>query len=246
VAAGPARDFLALQERLQPSTAGAGRLAAAKPAAFVVFDLLARGGMDLRPVPWAERRRRLEELLGAQLPHGLVLMPTSADPAVGRLWMREHTDSGIEGVVAKRVDQSYRAGARGWRKVKTRLTAEAVVGGVLGTLAEPDALVVGRYRAHGRLRVAGRTTPLSAAAREHLRGVLAPPAGEHPWPEVIPSARFGQRPSEPVAYVQVAPSVVVELEVDAAYEQGRWRHPVRFVRSRLDLHPEEITQASSQ
>ncbi|MCE3556307.1 hypothetical protein LWC33_33305 [Pseudonocardia sp. RS11V-5] len=117
---------------------------------------------------------------------------------------------------------------------------------MLGSLAEPDALIVGRYGAHGRLRVAGRTTPLSAATRAHLQGVLAAPAGEHPWPEVLPSARFGQRPSEPVAYVQVAPSVVVELEVDTAFEQGRWRHPARFMRSRLDLHPEEITQASSQ
>ncbi|MCE3554502.1 hypothetical protein LWC33_23970 [Pseudonocardia sp. RS11V-5] len=239
-------DFLALQERLHPSTAGAGRLAAAKPAAFVVFDLLARQGEDLRPLPWAERRRRLEELLGTRLPHGLVLMPASADPAVGRLWMREHTDSGIEGVVAKRVDQPYCAGGRAWRKVKTRLTAEAVVGGVLGSLAEPDVLVVGRYGAHGRLRVAGRTTPLPAAARAQLQGVLTAPAGEHPWPEVIPSARFGQRPSEPVEYVQVAPSVVVELEVDAAFELGRWRHPVRFVRSRPDLRPEEVIEASSR
>jgi ATP-dependent DNA ligase len=142
--------------------------------------------------------------------------------------MREHTDSGIEGVVAKRVDQTYRAGARAWRKTKTRLTAEAVVGGVLGTLAEPDALVVGRYGAHGRLRVTGRTTPLPAAAHAHLRGILTTPAAEHPWPEVIPSARFGQRPSEPIEYVQVQPTFVVELEVDAAYEQERWRHPVRF------------------
>ncbi|MFC5948380.1 hypothetical protein ACFQH9_08850 [Pseudonocardia lutea] len=239
-------DFAALQERLQPSTAGAGRLAIAKPAAYVVFDLLARQGTDLRPLPWTERRGRLEGLLGARLPHGLVLMPTAADPAVGRLWMREHTASGIEGVVAKRVDQPYRAGARAWRKVKTRLTAEAVVGGVLGTLEEPEALIVGRYGAHGRLRVAGRTTPLPAAARAHLRDVLTAPAGDHPWPGVIPSARFGQRPSEPVAYVQVAPSVVVELEVDTAFEQDRWRHPARFMRSRPDLHPEEITQASSQ
>ena len=239
-------DFAALQERLQPSTAQAGRLAAATPAAFVVFDVLAAKGKDLRPLSWAERRWRLETLLGARLPHGLVLMPASADPAVGRLWIREHTASGIEGVVAKRVDQTYRAGARGWRKVKTRLTAEAVVGGVLGSLAEPEALVVGRYGAHGRLRVAGRTTSLSAAARAHLREVLTTPATEHPWPEMIPSARFGQRPSEPVAYVQVAPRVVVELEVDAAYEQGRWRHPVRFMRSRPDLHPEEITQAAGR
>jgi hypothetical protein len=33
------------------------------------------------------------------------------------------------------------------RKVRTRLTAEAVVGGVLGSIAHPEALIVGRYDA---------------------------------------------------------------------------------------------------
>jgi ATP-dependent DNA ligase len=233
-------DFLALQERLHPSTGHAGRLAAAKPAAYVVFDILARKGKDLRPMSWAERRRRLEMLLGERLPHGLVLMPTSTDAAVGRLWRREHSDSGIEGVVAKRVDQTYRAGARSWRKIRARLTAEAVVGGVLGSLEDPEALIVGRYGTHDRLRVAGRTTPLDTVARAHLRRVLVPAAGEHPWPVAIPSSRFGQRPPRPVEYVQVRPSVVVELEVDAAYEQDRWRHPVRFLRSRPDMEPEDV------
>lgn len=236
-------DFPALQQRLHPSGAQAGRLAAARPAAYVVFDLLARGGTDLRPAPYAERRRRLEELLGTRLPHGLVLVPASTDVGVGRLWMREHTASGIEGVVAKRVDQTYRAGARAWRKIRTRLTAEAVVGGVLGSLPEPEALVVGRFGAHGRLRVAGRTTPLDGADRAHLRRVLTVAGTDHPWPSVLPPGRFGRRPAEPVPYVQVEPTVVVEIEVDAAYEQDRWRHPVRFVRPRLDLRPEEIARA---
>ncbi|GAA4692496.1 ATP-dependent DNA ligase [Pseudonocardia yuanmonensis] len=238
--------FDALQDRIHPSTAHAGRLAAALPAAFVVFDLLAHEGADLRPLPYAERRRRLEELLGTRLPHGLVLVPASTDVGVGRLWQREHTASGIEGVVAKRVDQTYRAGSRSWRKVRTRLTAEAVVGGVLGSLEDPEALVVGRFGRHGRLRVAGRTTPLGGAARTHLRRLLSAADAEHPWPTVLPPSRFGQRPGRPVEYVQVRPSVVVELEVDAAYEQDRWRHPVRFLRSRPDLRPEEIARAATR
>ncbi|GAA4692164.1 hypothetical protein GCM10023215_31570 [Pseudonocardia yuanmonensis] len=168
-------DILALQERLPPSTTGAARLAAAKPAAYVVFELLACQGTDLRPIPRIQRRRRLEELLGLRLLHGLVLMPTSGEATVGRLWMREH-DSGTEGVVAKRVDQTYRAGARVWRKVKTRLTAEAVVGGVLGFLGEPDALVVCRYGAHGRLRSPAATL-LTMRRRWCRLGVLLPDAG---------------------------------------------------------------------
>jgi hypothetical protein len=36
---------------------------------------------------------------------------------------------------------------------------------------------------------------------------------------VIPSSRFGQRPSQPVEYTRVVPSLVVELDVDTAFEQ---------------------------
>jgi ATP-dependent DNA ligase len=38
---------------------------AAEPAAFVVFDLLARNGKDLRERPYWKRRRKLEKLSGA-------------------------------------------------------------------------------------------------------------------------------------------------------------------------------------
>jgi hypothetical protein len=40
-------------------------------------------------------------------------------------------------------------------KVRTRTTAEAVVGGVVGSLEAPEALLLGRPDADGRLRIAG-------------------------------------------------------------------------------------------
>ena len=223
-------DFTALQHRIQPSASRSSQLAVQRPAAFVVFDLLASKGQDRRAEPYEDRRRRLEKLLEKRLPHGLVLMPMSSDMGVARQWMLGHTGSGIEGVVAKRLDQTYRAGGRSWHKVKTRMTAEAVVGGVLGSLDEPEALIIGRFNERGRLRIAGRTTPLGASTRLRLAPLLAAAGDDHPWPNVIPSARFGRRTSEPIEYVQVRPKVVVELDVDAAYEQDQWRHAVRFVR----------------
>jgi hypothetical protein len=39
---------------------------------------------------------------------------------------------------------------------------------VLGSIARPEALIVGRYDARGRLRVAGRTTALPRPARAEL------------------------------------------------------------------------------
>ena len=47
-------------------------------------------------------------------------------------------------MVAKRLDQPYRPGRRGWQKVRTRITAEAVVGGITGPLEVPQELILGR------------------------------------------------------------------------------------------------------
>ena len=54
------------------------------------------------------------------------------------------------------------------------------------------------------------------------------PGDSHPRPRTIPSSRFGQLPSEPVAYTRVKPHVVVELDVDTAIEHYRWRHACRL------------------
>jgi ATP-dependent DNA ligase len=234
-------DFTALQQRLHPAGSRAGVLAATLPASYVVFDVLALDHQDLRVQPYAARRAVLDDLLGRQLPDGLVPMPAATDPAVARVWLTEHSAAGIEGVVAKRLDQPYRPGGRTWRKVRTRLTAEAVVGGVLGSVTRPEALILGRHDARGRLRVAGRTGPLPAAARAELGALLLPAAaGEHPWPVAIPSSRFGQRPGELVDYLQVVPATVVEVDADTSFERDRWRHATRFLRVRADLQPNDV------
>src|SRR4029453_8740537 len=130
----------------------------------IVFDLLARNGKDLRDRPYRKRRRKLEKLLARGLPDGLVLTPPPPDAPAARSWMLGHGGTGIEGVVAKRLEQPYRPGVRAWHKLRTRLTAEAVVGGVIGPADAPRVLILGRCDAHGRLRVAGRSTQLRPAA----------------------------------------------------------------------------------
>ena len=58
----------------------------------------------------------------------------------------------------------------------------------------------------------------------------------------------GDTPGQPVRYwtgeevehIPTEPAVVVEIDADAAFEHGRWRHATRFRRVRLDLQPDEI------
>ena len=75
-------DFTALQDRLRSGPTRVRDLAAAAPAAYVVFDLLAHRNRDLRDRPYLERRATLEKLLAKGLPPGVVLTPTTTDPAV--------------------------------------------------------------------------------------------------------------------------------------------------------------------
>lgn len=237
-AAGGGVDFAALQKRLRYSSpARTTQLAGESPASLVAFDVLQRDGQDLRTASYDERRQVLEDLL-REAPRGAGLMPMTTDPKAAGAWLRDQPP-GIEGVVAKRRDQRYRPGARAWQKLRARHTAEAVIGGVFGTLAHPEALVLGRYRGN-RLSVVGRTSPLPLAARAELRALLRPPEAQHPWPPRLPSGRFGQTPGREIDYTQVAPELVVEVETDTAYEQGRWRHATTYLRLRPDLAPREL------
>jgi ATP-dependent DNA ligase len=173
-------DFAALQRRLYPGASRAQQLSVEMPAAYVAFDLLAVDGTDIRPKPYSARRALLEALLARQLPHGPVLMPMTTDFAAARAWMLLRASAGVEGVVAKRLDHPYRANGRTWMKIRTRMTAEAIIGGVLGSLEQPEALILGRPDHRGRLRVAGRTTPLPRPARTEIATVLTPAVGGHP------------------------------------------------------------------
>src|SRR5204862_7356044 len=61
-------DFEALLLRIHPAASRVNLLAAQAPASFVDWDLLALGDEDLRPLPLAERRHRLEQALADESP----------------------------------------------------------------------------------------------------------------------------------------------------------------------------------
>lgn len=201
---------------------------------LVVFDVLAVAGRDVRPESYRDRRARLAELLEQAAPP-LALTPVTDDLQAAHAWMAE-TARGVEGVVVKHLDHAYLPGRRWWTKVRALDTSEAVVGGVIGPVDRPHALILGRYDRRGRLCVVGRTHPLPRAAAEEVGRCLRRPVGVHPWPIVIPGGRLGLAGKhDPVEHTPVAPTVVVELDVDGAIEYGRWRHGARYRRVRTEL-----------
>jgi ATP-dependent DNA ligase len=257
VVAGPAGlDFDALLLRIHPAATRVRLLAAERPASLVLFDLLALGERDLRPLPFAERRTLLEESLArARAP--VHLTPATLDAAVAADWFRRFEGAGLDGVVAKRLDGPYLSGARAMVKVKHARSADCAVAGFrwhkdgVGTLV--GSLLLGLHDATGTLQHVGICSGFTTARRRELALELEPlraGAGQgHPWRD------RGEPPGAEGAAAQRVPGAQsrwnrgkdlsweplrVERVCEVAYDhlQGdRFRHATRFLRWRPDRSP---------
>src|SRR5436309_6718542 len=121
-------DFEALLLRIHPAASRVKLLAEQTPASYVAWDLLALGEEDLREVPLAVRRERLEQVLAGARPP-VHLSPATRDRALAEDSFRRFEGAGLDGVMAKRLDAPYRAGERSMIKVKHARTADCVVAG---------------------------------------------------------------------------------------------------------------------
>ncbi|MEV8548175.1 ATP-dependent DNA ligase [Streptomyces sp. NPDC051572] len=232
--------FGELQRRARRRGPGALQAAAAHPAYLIVFDVLQRGGTELLARPYRERRATLEDLFARDvLTAPFTLCPATTERATALDWLDPAWGAaGIEGVVVKGASQPYLPGKRAWIKVRARATSEAVIGAVTGTLTNPLTLLLGRYDTAGTLQLVARTTPLTTTARRDLARQLAPAGTEHPWSGRHFSAGWGT--STKLDHRPVAPDLVAEFIADTAVDSGRYRHPVRFVRVRAEMHPTQV------
>lgn len=109
---GAVAPFGDLQQRLNRKTVDA-KMMAAQPAAIVAYDLLAENGEDLRALPLAERRRRLETLVenhGGDRLHLSPVVPYADWDELARLRADPPVGAAAEGLMLKRWDSPYLAG----------------------------------------------------------------------------------------------------------------------------------------
>lgn len=123
--------FSALQTRIQRLKPGPKWLAEA-PVRMLVYDLLELQGEDLRELPQAERRARLQALLAThpdpRLCPSPLVKPASWDEAA--VLREESRERGVEGFMLKRASAPYQSGRRrgDWWKWKIDpLTIDAVL-----------------------------------------------------------------------------------------------------------------------
>ena len=131
------------------------------------------------------------------------------------------------------------------QKYKLRATTEVLVGAVIGPITRPVSIVAGRYTDDGRLVIVGRSVPLSPAQSISLAAVLEPAGPGHPWPDTVISSRFGNN-RDRVTLTKVRPTVVAEVSADTARQAGMWRHGVRYLRYRPELHPMDLPTLSGR
>ncbi|MBA3739449.1 MAG: ATP-dependent DNA ligase [Actinobacteria bacterium] len=251
--------FDELQLRLHPAESRVRKLAAETPASLVLFDLMEEDGENLGSRPLAERRDHLaalskrlhvpqaaERLEDLAIGPELLLTPWTDDLGVAERWFADEAGLGQDGIVAKRDDQPYLPGARGWVKIKHRKTADCVVGGyrVAKGGEGVGSLLLGLYDDEGTLHYVGHTSSFRAKERREIQELL------RPLEEGAESFAGGREPGGPsrwsagkdTAWVTVRPALVCEVAFDRI-QYGRFRHAATFLRWRPDREPKTCTWA---
>lgn len=248
-------DFDSLQLRLHPAASRVRKLAAETPASFVVFDLLALDDEDLTGRPFAERRRRLEGIVGGELAR-VHLTPMTEDPDVAQDWFGRFEGAGFDGVMAKPADQPYEQDRRVMWKVKHERTADCVVAGFRWHKDGNGvgSLLLGLFDEKGTLHHVGVASSFTAARRRELVEELAPlrenALDDHPWRRWaeaqaefsgrLPGGQSRWSAGKDLSWEAVRPELVAEVRYEHV-QGGRFRHGTRLVRFRPDRQPDSCT-----
>jgi DNA ligase-1 len=241
------------------------------PLKLLAFDLLYLDGEDLTPLPYLERRERLVALLGAPIDFaapnaaaGPVIQPNDMrlldDVAGVEAFFATAVERGQEGIVAKRLEAPYQAGARNFNWIKLKRSYR-------GELKDTvDCVVVGYWYGKGhraRLGIGALLTAVYDAERDTFTTVTRLGSGfsEEEWVrlrEMLDDVREAQRPARVDSLltpdVWCLPRYVVEIQADEItrspmHTTGRGAdglgYALRFPRAvgflRVDREPESAT-----
>lgn len=228
-------DFRVLAERMHVRKAATiARLAERVPATYMVFDVLRLEGEDLCRLPLAERRGRLADL---DLGRSGWQVPSAYDD--GPMLLEATRDQGLEGIVSKRLDSTYRPGERSqqWLKFAHRHRGSFVIGGwrpQTGTTDRLAALLVGEPTPAGLLYRGRVGSGIGARQSRQLADLLAPlTRTATPFADEVPRI-------DAQGTTWVEPVVVVDIDTHGeGYE--RLRQP-SYQGVRSDLEPDDLLE----
>jgi bifunctional non-homologous end joining protein LigD len=212
---------------------------------FYAFDTPVLAGADLRSEPLVTRREMLRELI-SKLPYTIRFSETF-DASAAEL-VAAVRSNGLEGVVAKRCDSSYKPGDQSgaWVKVRANRGQEFVIGGYLPGSTTFDSILVGYYQEHDLMystRIRNGFTPASRRALFSKFDGLSiskcpfrnlPESGKGRWGE-------GLTAEDMKRCRWLRPQLVAAIEFLEWNPDSRLRHP-KFVGLRDDTEATAVTR----
>jgi ATP-dependent DNA ligase len=237
--------FEQLLQRIHPAASRVNRLAAQTPGFFIAFDvLLAERGDRTDGLPLEVRRDRLEAFAGRYFSGRVRLSPQTRDVEVARGWLAGGRE-GLDGVMAKRLDEPYRSGERaGMAKVKRLRTADCVVGGFRYASSGKviGSLLLGLYDDDGLLHHVGFTSSFTTVQKKELTPEIEKLAGGAGFSGRAPGGPSRWSTARSEEWVPLDPRLVAEVRYDH-FSEGRFRHGSKLERWRPDKDPTQCTFA---
>ncbi len=204
------------------------------PVELWLFDCLRYRDMDIRGLPWRERRKRLEEAVKV---NDTIRITPVLEGTFRKLY-NAACRSGAEGLIGKNASSRYESGRSGeWVKLKCVTEQEFVVLGWTdpkGSRGELGALLLG-YHDNSGLRYAGRVgTGFDAEALHRLKKLLLPLSAQRSALDDTASIK-----TDDVHWVK--PSLVVQVGFSEWTRDGILRHP-RYIGVREDKAAREVVR----
>src|SRR6266571_2150588 len=139
-------EFLPFQEvsRRRGRKTDVERMAKEFPVTLFAFDCLLRDDADLTPRPYVERRKALESLLGKSEEIRLATVRVTDDTKQAEAFFDEALQAGCEGLMAKALNSTYDAGARGYQWIKFKKEYSAALSDTI------DLVIVGAFAGRGK------------------------------------------------------------------------------------------------
>jgi len=199
---------------------------------YYVFDILYFQGRDLTGLPLLRRREILKKIL----PSSSRVRFSDHVTKDGVAFFNAAKKKGLEGIMAKHSQSTYRMGKRSrqWLKIKTHLTQEAVIAGFTepkGARKNFGALVLGVFKGKELVFIGHSGGGFSTRALREIRARLDPLIQKKSPFTVVPKT------NTPVTWVR--PKLVCEVMFQGWTSEGLMRQPV-FLRLRDDKVAREV------
>ena len=203
---------------------------------YFAFDLLFEGAEDLRKLPLAKRKARLQAYVDRAGETGPSLRFVEHFATTGQAVLDSACRMELEGVISKKLDAPYRAGRQAsWVKSKCRGRDEVVIGGWSSEKGKRFRSLLVGVKDGKALRYLGR---VGTGYSEALTKVLVPALKDAASDDSPFAGKGAPKGGREIHWVK--PVLVAEIEHGGFTENGTLRHAA-YKGLREDKAPRDVT-----